>query len=910
MTQYVTTSSAANEARGFVVEARMAARGVSGTSAGRQATAPPAATLSLRKERRMKTNRIGLRHRCNPVTEFARRRRFLSEATAIRKLFTERLARAARLAAFAIFASWSAWADPVLAQPTITPLNVPPGGISSSAAGVDVDGSTVVGTALSVGDQHALRWDTSGVVPTLTVLGTLGGPPNDFSDAFGVSGDGLIVVGRGGDGLGPNHAFYWEMPIGPTIDLAPLPASTVAWATGANHDGTVIVGYHGSGAARWVNFGGPTPLPPISGGSGSQAYGVSGDGNIVVGWSGTPSGQAHAARWVISPPSVMNLGTLQGVFSSRATAVSYDGLTVVGSSDVTGGTHAFRWKMPNGPMQDLGNLPGQFGSYATGVSGNGCVVVGRTYQHGNVNDRAFLWSKSLGTSMVDLNDYLPTLGVILTGWILEEATGISADGTAIVGNGSYNGARRGWIVKNMPSLCCMAPPPNMVAWYTGDDTLPSDRLGQYPGTFVGSSVGSSDWKVGGGTLAFPGSGVHVVVPGGPNFGTGDFSIDMWVKTTANAGIQSLIDKRVANGPAGALGYALYLVNGTVSLQLANPANAHFNYNSSFQVADGNWHFVAVTVDRDDVNATGLKFYVDGNMPQTFDPRNRQGDLTNAADLLIGARQPTLGGGVFTGLMDEIEIFNRALTKAEVQGIYFAGGAGKCKYCPLCPPPKGYNDVCVGGTNAGGECAENSDCPGGGACNLKNRFITFEVPETGTSHGILVTLVNLDANSVATPGNYNGTERWVGPPTLGISDGSGLPAFNAAKLQCAFHSQDWSDVGELHIYGDVIVPGSTYEASVCTAEAGPCSEPLRIATAKFGDVVTPINTTNFGDVNAVLANFQNAPTRPSKTRADLAGSILTPSSASAVNFQDVSACVAAFQGRAFKTVVTAPPATCP
>src|SRR5206468_1484793 len=36
---------------------------------------------------------------------------------------------------------------------------------------------------------------------------------------------------------------------------------------------------------------------------------------------------------------------------------------------------------------------------------------------------------------------------------------------------------------------------------------------------------------------------------------------------------------------------------------------------------------------------------------------------------------------FDGLIDEVEIFNRALSAAEILAIYNAGSAGKCK-CPV------------------------------------------------------------------------------------------------------------------------------------------------------------------------------------------------------------------------------------
>jgi len=223
-----------------------------------------------------------------------------------------------------------------------------------------------------------------------------------------------------------------------------------------------------------------------------------------------------------------------------------------------------------------------------------------------------------------------------------------------------------------------------------------------------------------------------------------------------------------------------------------------------------------------------------------------------------------------------------------------------------------DDVCVNGPRNGLPCGGHADCPGG-ACRLKNRFITAEIPATATAHGIKVHIVSIDPNSVATLGDYNGTDRWVGLPSVNINDGTS-PSFNAAKLQCAFTAQDWNALlapttggMRLHMYGDVVVPGSFYEVSSCNPPAN-CSPALSIGTAKFGDVIVPVNTTNFQDVNSIVAKFQGNPAGPSKTRTKLTGSTVNP--LNPVNFQEVSACVSAFQSKAFKTVVPTPPATCP
>jgi hypothetical protein len=50
------------------------------------------------------------------------------------------------------------------------------------------------------------------------------------------------------------------------------------------------------------------------------------------------------------------------------------------------------------------------------------------------------------------------------------------------------------------------------------------------------------------------------------------------------------------------------------------------------------------------------------------------------DVLIGAFEGTKEEGVrehFAGLIDEVSIYNRALTASEIQAIFTAGSAGKC-----------------------------------------------------------------------------------------------------------------------------------------------------------------------------------------------------------------------------------------
>lgn len=84
----------------------------------------------------------------------------------------------------------------------------------------------------------------------------------------------------------------------------------------------------------------------------------------------------------------------------------------------------------------------------------------------------------------------------------------------------------------------------------------------------------------------------------------------------------------------------------------------------------NWTHVAM------VREYGVAFhlYVDGQLvASSLDNGN---SLTPHTPKLGHHDLPSLSG--FVGLIDEFEIFNRALSQAEIQAIFAAGSAGKCK----------------------------------------------------------------------------------------------------------------------------------------------------------------------------------------------------------------------------------------
>ncbi len=243
-----------------------------------------------------------------------------------------------------------------------------------------------------------------------------------------------------------------------------------------------------------------------------------------------------------------------------------------------------------------------------------------------------------------------------------------------------------------PTPQCVQPPQGMAAWWPLDEqsgSTASDMAGSVANDGQNSGASPTAGRVNG-AYRFNGSTSYVQVPDHPelNVGTGDFTLDAWVRTSAS-GLMVLVDKRSGPTPKG---YSLYIVDGRLGFQMANgsgsatcaptprPGVACANYvapSSGPLVNDGQWHHVAAVVDRSDPQ-NGVRLYVDGS--QVFSgPPMVSDDLDNPSDLYLGVRTPGTGSGAWlNGELDEVELFKRALSAGEIKALFAAGPAGKCK----------------------------------------------------------------------------------------------------------------------------------------------------------------------------------------------------------------------------------------
>ncbi len=231
----------------------------------------------------------------------------------------------------------------------------------------------------------------------------------------------------------------------------------------------------------------------------------------------------------------------------------------------------------------------------------------------------------------------------------------------------------------------IAPPPGLVAWWPLDGNA-ADVAGGHNGTLEGSyHFGPAEVGQG---LFLEGERSGISVPDSPNLNFGpdqDFSIEAWIQplhSDTTSGVMDIVDKRIAPDIVRSHGYTMAVMNGKLSFQISDSLDApmlSWEQNGP-DLRDGLWHHVAATVERASVE--GVKLYVDGKVIATFDPTPARGDLGTEHPLLIGMHQsyPWYRGN-YRGGLDEVSLYKRALSPAEVLAIYSAGQNGKRKPGP-------------------------------------------------------------------------------------------------------------------------------------------------------------------------------------------------------------------------------------
>jgi hypothetical protein len=210
---------------------------------------------------------------------------------------------------------------------------------------------------------------------------------------------------------------------------------------------------------------------------------------------------------------------------------------------------------------------------------------------------------------------------------------------------------------------CIPPAAGLVSWWAGDKD-PRDLQGNNVGILKGGATYAAGYVSSG--FSFDGSlGQYVQVGDTPSLKmTTAATFECWIYPTADQ--ESIFVNREGE----------YLVggesDGEVCWGFANTDPGWVGICTGFVAPLASWTHVAVTYDNGLITTYG-----NGVQVHQYQGSGPIGDvLPTLNDFRIGNRQQF--PAPFTGIIDELKVYNRALSSSEVAAIYAAGSSGNCK----------------------------------------------------------------------------------------------------------------------------------------------------------------------------------------------------------------------------------------
>jgi hypothetical protein len=220
---------------------------------------------------------------------------------------------------------------------------------------------------------------------------------------------------------------------------------------------------------------------------------------------------------------------------------------------------------------------------------------------------------------------------------------------------------------------CVPLPSDAAAWWRGEGNT-MDSFGGHPGALL-NGAGYTNGEVGQ-AFNLDIAGMHVRVPDSVDLRfTNAMTAEAWIyypassgtivsKWSAGTGSQSAFELRIANNPVGSHNLVFAI----------SPNGNNYVACTGGPVPVGSWSHVAGTFD-----GSYVRLYING--VQAAVAAYSGTIFSGNSDLGIGA---TVGDSIqgwtdhpYRGLIDEITLYRRALSAAEIQAVYQTGTNGKC-----------------------------------------------------------------------------------------------------------------------------------------------------------------------------------------------------------------------------------------
>ena len=216
----------------------------------------------------------------------------------------------------------------------------------------------------------------------------------------------------------------------------------------------------------------------------------------------------------------------------------------------------------------------------------------------------------------------------------------------------------------------------LLGWWKFDEGTGTTVVDSSGNGHTGTLINSPSWTAGkiGGSITLNGSNQYVEC-GELADNLSDMTVSCWAKTTDGAGANwKLLVSKITNGGNGA-GWYLSLYAGIVQLLTQEAGgNSWVQRGSAYSPLhlydNGIWHHIVMTYSGGFYSGT-FQIYVDS---QPITMANHDGgtaftSISTTSTVKIGVDSDLSSYSYFLGSIDDVRIYNRALSAAEVLQIY-------------------------------------------------------------------------------------------------------------------------------------------------------------------------------------------------------------------------------------------------